>query len=1051
MSHLDEDRLFRLVLGQLPQAETADAEAHLSTCADCKRRQDNLSSLAFASTLTTPAPSTLRNGPLTRAESPGAKATEAQALPDGKHFGRYVLLERLGAGGMGEVYTAYDPQLDRRVALKVLRAGALSASEGKARLLREAQAMARLQHPNVATVHDVGSIGDSIFIAMEFIEGETLGEWLRGDRRWTEVVRIFHQAGAGLAAAHEAGLVHRDFKPDNVLLGSDGRPRVVDFGLARQTTSAPDADAVTKPGDLHESLADTPLATRLTRDGAVMGTPGYMAPEQLAGLPTDARCDQFAFCVALYEGLYGKRPYGGATLKQHAQEMAKNALPPAPSGSPVPGWVHDVLTKGLSPNPDDRFPDMEALLAKLKLQSSTGRRATLIAGAIALVALGLAIWGGLAQQRLSLCSGAEKRLAGLWDAPARARLKDVVLASGLPYAADVWRNVEKSLDGYSQEWVAATRDACEATRLRQTDSEEAFRYKTDCLESRRSRLLAFTNLLVTGDREVVANAATAARSLDPIAGCFDVAALRSRSLASEKDKAAEASLRASLTEARALFDSGKYARGIEVLQAAVAKGAPPRAMAEALVWLGRLRVRAGEETAAGADFEQAATWALSSGESSLQAQSLARLAANHGYDQDLPDADTFSRLAHAAASRVPDDWEVQAELSTDDAFVALRRRKYKDALLGFEKALTLQEEHLGPQHPAVAMTLNNLGVTYTGLGEYENAIARYERSLTLHQSLEGAEHPNTASAEHNLAHVLRKQGRYSEAAEHYQHVLKVRREALGPEHPETLKTAEALARVAIPLDRQELALDLLESTLATRKKVNGERSKEVAQTLELMAELYSAGGYWKEAQAMAEQELAIYRGLGDKGLPVSSALHTLGGIQVRRGAWGDAKKSLDEAMAIRSEKVGSDSNEVAVVLNALADLALAQRRPAEALPLYVKALETRVRAGNATPEARAADLLGQGRSLVMLGQPAEAVVALEQATELTRSVEQASVVASTRLELGRALWLSDAQRRDEARAMMVSAYERVRSDERRDAEGWLGKLGVLTAADAGVP
>jgi tetratricopeptide (TPR) repeat protein len=203
---------------------------------------------------------------------------------------------------------------------------------------------------------------------------------------------------------------------------------------------------------------------------------------------------------------------------------------------------------------------------------------------------------------------------------------------------------------------------------------------------------------------------------------------------------------------------------------------------------------------------------------------------------------------------------------------------------------------------------------------------------------------------------------------------------------------------------------------------------------------------------MAEQELAIYRALGDKGLPVSSALHTLGGIQVHLGAWSDAKRSLDEALAIRAEKVGGESNEVAVVLNALADLALAQRRPAEALPLYVKALETRLKAGNATPEARAADLLGQGRSLVMLGRPAEAVVPLQQADELTKAVEETSVVAATKLELGRALWLSDPQRRDEAKTLMLASYDRVRADERRDAEAWMAKLGVLVApSDGGVP
>ncbi len=290
MSHLDEDQLFRFVLGQLTTADADAVQAHLAACAECQHRKDNLSSLVFASTLT-PAPAPPGSKPpepaITKPDAPGSRAATPPVTTQGASFGRYHLLERLGAGGMGEVYAAFDPQLDRRVALKLLRAGALSASEGKARLVREAQAMARLQHPNVATVHDVGAVDEHVFVAMEFVEGETLGEWLRGDRSWEEVLDVFVQAGAGLAAAHHAGLVHRDFKPDNVLIGKDGRPRVVDFGLARQSTSSPPAGV--RPGEVPESEAESPLNTRLTRDGAVMGTPGYMAPEQLAGLPTDAR------------------------------------------------------------------------------------------------------------------------------------------------------------------------------------------------------------------------------------------------------------------------------------------------------------------------------------------------------------------------------------------------------------------------------------------------------------------------------------------------------------------------------------------------------------------------------------------------------------------------------------------------------------------------------------------------------------------------------------------------------------------------------------------
>ena len=303
------------------------------------------------------------------------------ALERGSVVGRYTVLDRLGAGGMGVVYAAYDETLDRKVALKMLRsaAGPSRASndaptelgDGARRMLREAQAMARLSHPNVVTVHDVDTYDDQVFLAMEYVEGQTLASWIAADpkRPWRDIVAIFGQAAAGLMAAHEAGLVHRDFKPENVMLGKDGRVRVMDFGLARaaeevddaETTgpreprpapkpSAPDAEPgaapttgaesspafgapVDAPVDPEETLVDsagarasarTPrsasggLSDKVTRTGVALGTPAYMSPEQHRGEVTDARSDQFSFCVALYEALYGRRPFPGTSVAELA-------------------------------------------------------------------------------------------------------------------------------------------------------------------------------------------------------------------------------------------------------------------------------------------------------------------------------------------------------------------------------------------------------------------------------------------------------------------------------------------------------------------------------------------------------------------------------------------------------------------------------------------------------------------------------------------------------------------------------------------------------------
>src|SRR5258708_23662444 len=238
---------------------------------------------------------------------------ERSEIGRGLSLGRYIVLNKLGRGGMGVVYAAYDPELDRKVAVKLLRAEADTKSNARAaqaRLLREAQAMARLSHPNVISVHDVGALRTQVFIAMEFVEGKTLTRWLK-EKPLTprEIVQTFLQAGKGLAAAHAAGLVHRDFKPDNVLIGNDGRIQLLDFGFARAVEDVV-GYAPTLPPQVVASGLSTPrqLEARLTRSGAFLGTPAYMAPEQLLRTTIDARADPFSFCVALYEALYGKRP-----------------------------------------------------------------------------------------------------------------------------------------------------------------------------------------------------------------------------------------------------------------------------------------------------------------------------------------------------------------------------------------------------------------------------------------------------------------------------------------------------------------------------------------------------------------------------------------------------------------------------------------------------------------------------------------------------------------------------------------------------------------------
>ena len=318
--------------------------------------------------------------------------SEAEAdIGHGTKIGRFVVVGELGQGGMGVVYAAHDCELDRQVALKVLRAAA-ATDEERMRMLREGQAMARVTHPNVITVYEVGVEGTLVFLAQELLDAGTLGSWLEERPSREEIVAKFVAAGRGLAAAHAAGLVHRDFKPDNVLLGKDGRVRVSDFGLARAVGPADDALAATTRANVARAqleLSRGPMSP-LTRTGAVMGTPMFMAPEQHVGARADERSDQFSFCVALYHALYGDWPFAGKSAVALADAVIAGRMQRPPRGRGVPRRLRQILLRGLATEPADWFSSMEALLAELTRPPSRAfRRVALVLAGLALVAAAL--------------------------------------------------------------------------------------------------------------------------------------------------------------------------------------------------------------------------------------------------------------------------------------------------------------------------------------------------------------------------------------------------------------------------------------------------------------------------------------------------------------------------------------------------------------------------------------------------------------------------------------------------------------------------------------
>jgi hypothetical protein len=411
MECLDANAVQDLMAGELDAGTRAAAIAHLDGCADCRDRLAHLGTrtaaidtprglgrdgdVALLDTVATDpdrfAEAEVPEPPAQAPEKPGPTQPTSQT---GRVLGRYTLAERLGVGAMGVVHRAEDRDLGRSVAVKLLHRPDSSFTE---RLIREARSMAQVNHPNVVAVYDVGVADGTTYIAMELVAGVSLRVWQQGRRTIPELLEAYIAAGRGLAAAHAAGIVHRDFKPDNVIVGAGvgadgGRVRVTDFGLA---AVQPTDEESSPHGEIE-----------LTYSGAILGTPAYMSPEQFTGGNLDPRTDQFNFCVALYEALYGSRPFHGKTFQELGENVCDGMVLPPPAGTQVSGALRAIVLRGLSARPGDRYPTMDHLLEELdRDRARPWRRASLIAAALAIL-LGVGLLTDLTlRDRVAVVSG----------------------------------------------------------------------------------------------------------------------------------------------------------------------------------------------------------------------------------------------------------------------------------------------------------------------------------------------------------------------------------------------------------------------------------------------------------------------------------------------------------------------------------------------------------------------------------------------------------------------------------------------------------------------
>jgi tetratricopeptide (TPR) repeat protein len=735
-------------------------------------------------------------------------------LERGQTIDRFVVLGLVGRGGMGEVYAAYDPELDRKVAIKLLRTRG-DAADGKTRLLREAQAIAKLQHPNVVVVYDVGTFGESVFLAMEFVEGRTVGGWLEagvGPRPPREILGVYVAAGRGLAAAHAAGLVHRDFKPDNVMVTTDGQVRVMDFGLARHVNDAPDEPPPPLPVSGAETIGETfdptfdPEATadlrkaklpdggpssgkylslKLTQTGAMLGTPAYMSPEQFTGRPTDARTDQFSFCVALYEALYGARPFEGDTFVALMTSVTKGAVKAPPAKTRVPGWVRRILLRGLATDPAARFPSMTALLAALETDPTVRVRR-----AVAVVAISLLVGASaLAARKASgsheaMCGGAASRWAGVWTAGDAASARNAsihraFLATGRSYAEQAWKGAARYLDDYAARWTGAYTDACEATHVRGEQSDEVLDLRMACLRDRLTAARALTDVFASANGTAVDNAVTAAAALPRLDRCADVALLKSTIQPPDDEGVRRKVARLQERTARlaAVTSAGQCAEAEKEAPALVADaralGYRP-VLADALDAAGHLSDFCVEERVGIDRFREAYTVALSSRDDETAADAAAELSlfVLRNQTKDESAARDWLEVSRAMVERIGGQVRLAGLVAEAQASILRHTGHYPEAIEAWKRAAKIQAP-LGPDHPDAMSTANDLGLTYLAAGQLEEARAQFAALVATSERVLGAEHPKITFPLDNLGEVENRLGRHAEARAAFERALTI--------------------------------------------------------------------------------------------------------------------------------------------------------------------------------------------------------------------------------------------------------------------------------------
>jgi hypothetical protein len=836
------------VVGALAEAELEAITTHLDDCAACRA--------------TLGAVTPLRD--------------DAQASD---RIGRYLLRRALGAGGMGVVYEAFDPELDRIVAVKLLH-GALGTHAQQARLVSEAQAMAKLSHANVVAVYDIGRERDRVYIVMELVDGTSLRHRLaEGNLPLPRVLDWFAQAAAGLQAAHAAGLVHRDFKPENVLIARDGVARVSDFGLAC----------------LHEEEIDQ-------RAIAQEGSPAYMAPEQRTGQSLDARSDQYSYCVAFREVI-------------------------ASTGASPPGWLSALLARGQGERPEARFPSMAALLEALRRGQRRARTAryALLGAALAVVCGAAMFWvGGRRQQAAQRCSGGGALLATVWNADISARVGKAFARSESPLQADAWRVTQRTVAEYAASFQQAHQNACEATRVRGEQSEALLDEKMACLGERLRLLGAVAAQLENVDAPMMERVPQVLQVLRPIAECAELSAHGAwEPPPAEAERARVEGVRQTLARAAAAIGAGRYREGLTLAQAAQAATQGLRYLpvrAEADLWAGVAHGRSGDDKTAESELERAASSASASQAGLLAARAWIQLMHFVGIDeQRYDDGARYNDYADNALRAMNGVDELEVERLGWWSALLTAKQRYAEAGDVSRQALARVEQRLGPNHASCAPPLDGIAASLAALGKSRDALIPQERACDLLRAALGEQHPQRALCLNNLAALHANLGEHEPAIALKQQALAIFTAV--PGHPSHIAMLHRnLARSLLELGRLDEANAQLEQ--------GGTSASDQIAILRLRGEWFRRHG--KLAEALTVHRDAVTRTRDSDGAQQIGPLTDLAETELFAHHVADAAAHARQAVQRSDAAYGPSSYRLAEPLRVWAEAELAQGRAVEA-------------------------------------------------------------------------------------------------------------------------